>query len=185
MGINFRDLFPKNTVNEPALQLNDPRWAELEGGYHGTTYDASTALKKLEQADSLEEVREIYEELWNELHHQGDVGVASYYAVPHMVRIAEEKGLLDSNVLGLVSLIEIQRHKKNPAIPSALYPAYSNSISELLQLATPMLAQNWDSGTASAVLMAVAVAKGHIKLGNAIQNLDDEDVIDEFLENHS
>lgn len=185
MSINFRDLFPKKTVNEPTLALNDPRWAELEGGYHGSTYDASIALRKLEQADSLEEVSKIYEELWNELHHQGDVGIASYYAVPHMVRIAKEKGPIDWNVLGLVSIIEIQRHKKNPTIPSALYPAYSNSISELPELATPMLAQNWDSGTASAVLTAIAVAKGHVKLGNAIQNLDDEDVIDEFLENYN
>lgn len=184
MGINFRDLSPKKTVNEPALSLNDPRWAELEGDYHGTTYDASIALRKLEQADSLEEVCEIYQELWNELHHQGDVGVASYYAVPHMIRTAKEKGLINWDVLGLVSIIEIQRRKKNPVIPSALYPAYSNAISELLELATLMLAQNWDSGTASAVLTAIAVAKGHIKLGNAIQNLDDEDVIDEFLENH-
>lgn len=185
MGINFSDLFPKKTVNEPALPLNDPRWSELEGGYHGITYDASAALRKLEQANSLEEVNKIYEELWNELHHQGDVGIASYYAVPHMIRIAKEKGLVDWNVLGLVSLIEIQRHKKNPAMPSVLYPAYSNSISELLELATLVLAQNWDSGTASTALAAIAVSKGHIKLANAIQNLDDEDVIDEFLENYN
>jgi len=64
----------------------------------------------------LEEVNKVYEELWNYLHPQGDVGIASYYAVPHMVRIAKEKGLIDCNVLGLVSIIKIQRHKKNPIL---------------------------------------------------------------------
>jgi len=116
MSLNLGDLFPKKTINESALPLNDPRWAKLEGGYHGTPYDASITLRQLEQANSLEEVNKVYEELWNYLHPQGDVGIASYYAVPHMVRIAKEKGLIDCNVLGLVSIIKIQRHKKNPIL---------------------------------------------------------------------
>lgn len=184
MTFKLGDLFPKKTVNEPFLTLDDPRWAELEGGYRKTSYDASKALKKLEKVTNAKEAQEIYQELWDELHHQGDIGIASYYAVPHMVRIAKEKGIIDWNVLGLVSLIEIQRHKTNPPIPQALYPIYHNSLIELSVLVTNILSEDWDLNTTSAALAVMAIAKGQVKLGNAIQNLDSEDVIDEFLEQY-
>lgn len=184
MTFKLGDLFPKKTVNEPFLALDDPRWDELEGGYRRIAYDASKALKRLQEATNIKETQEIYQELWDGLHHQGDVGPASYYAVPHMVRISKETGLIDWNVLGLVSLIEIQRHKNNPRIPQALYPNYCNALSELSGLATSILSEDLDLSTTSAVLAAIAIAKGQIKLGNAIQNLDSEDVLDEFLEQY-
>ncbi|TFF40798.1 hypothetical protein [Mucilaginibacter psychrotolerans] len=184
MTFKLGDFFPKKTVDEPFLGLNDPRWEELEGGYRGVCYDASKALKRLEAACNVYQTQEIYLELWVELHHQGDVGIASYYAVPHMVRIAKENGIIDWNVLGLVSLIEIQRHKDNPTIPKALYTTYQNTLSELSGIAASILSENWDLSTASAALTAIAIAKGHIKLGNAIQNLDSEDQIDEFLDQY-
>jgi hypothetical protein len=33
----------------------------------------------------------VWDELCNELHHQGDVGLASYAAIPQLVRISEER----------------------------------------------------------------------------------------------
>jgi len=93
------DFFPRKIINEPSLLLADPKWGELEGGYKGALYNASAALKQLEQAETLLGVNNIYKELWNELHHQGDVGLASYYAVPHLVRIAKQSKLVDYNVL--------------------------------------------------------------------------------------
>ena len=184
MAIRLGDFFPKKPVNEPALQLDDPKWDTLEGGYKGTQYNASVALKKLEQANDKQAINHIYQELWNELHHQGDVGLASYYAVPHLVRIAREKQFVDYNVLGLVSVIEIQRHKDNPPLPRALYPAYNEAITNLGQLAIQAISQPWDLSLASAALSAIALAKGEMKLANAIQNLDDEGTIDEFLESY-
>jgi len=184
MTFKLGDLFPKKTVNEPFLELDDPRWLELEGGYRTVLYDASKALKRLEEVNNAHENQKIYQELWDELHHQGDVGLASYYAVPHMVRIAKEKGIIDWNVLGLVSLIEIQRHKTNPPIPKVLYPAYQKALIELSGLVTNILSEDWDLNTASAALTAIAISKGQIKLGDAIQNLDNEDTIDEFLEEY-
>jgi hypothetical protein len=184
MTIKLGNLFSGKPINEPNLDLDSPIWQKLEGGYKGTKHDASTALKKLVHADTLQDVGIIYKELWNELHHQGDVGLASYYAVPHLVRIAKEKQLVDYNVLGLVSVIEIQRHKTNPALPPALRPDYNNAIKNLGELATLAMNKDWELDLASAALTAIALAKGQVKLGNAIQNLDSEDVIDEFLENY-
>jgi len=166
------------------LDLNDPLWEKLEGGYKCSLYDASIALKQLEGATTLEETSAIYQELWDELHHQGDVGLASFYAVPHMIRIAREKKLVDYNVLGLVAVIEIQRHKDNQPLPADLAPEYQLTIQDLSSLATMVLKEQWDLNLASAALAAIALSKGQIALSNAIQNLDSEDVIEEFLESY-
>jgi len=183
MTFKLGDYFPRKAVNEPFLILDDPRWSELEGGYKGSLYDASIALKQLEQAKTTSEVAIIYKELWNELHHQGNVGVASYYAVPHLVRIAKQSGLIDYNVLGLVSIIEIQRFKNNPKLPGKLLSAFSDAIQDLQSLAELVLKQSDNSDSVVTALSAIAVAKGKLKLGDAISKLDDG-VIDELLENY-
>jgi hypothetical protein len=177
-------LFPKKPFNEPLLELSDPRWKELEGGYR-VPYDASIALRQLEKANDIQDTAIIYQELWNELHHQGDLGLASYYAVPHMVRIAQEKKLVDYNVLSLVSLIEIERYKNNnPALPKALTSSYQDALNNLLELVEIILNQNWNLETTSIALMAIAISKGQVKLANVLLNMDDESMIDECLENY-
>lgn len=184
MSFKLGNFFPKKPINEVSLKLDDARWKELEGGYRGTLYDASVALNKLEQAETLEASRVIYQELWNELHHQGDVGIASYYAVPHLVRISVEKQLVDYNVLALVSLIEISRHKKNPKLPKALEPIYNKAISDLEKLVQIVMQQDWNLDITSSALTAIALSKKQLQLAEAIFNLDSEDVIDEFLEDY-
>jgi hypothetical protein len=184
MAIKLGDFFPRKALNEPFLTLDDPKWSELEGGYKRTLYNASIALKQLEQAKTLSGTETVYKELWNELHHQGDVGLASYYAVPHLVRIAKQSQLIDSNVLGLVSVIEIQRHKNNPRLPAKLQPAYSEAIRGLQKLAETALNQNDGFDLVTSALSAIALAKGQINLADAIQRLDSMDVIEDFLENY-
>ena len=183
MAFNPGKLFSKQSINEPFLHLDDPRWAELEGGYR-TLYDASVPLKKLEQSNDQALQDDIYKEFWNELHHQGHVGLASYYAVPHLMRIAKIKRLTNWNILGLVSVIEIQRHKNNPKLPSALIPIYNKALVELGEFAILSLNETFDLETINVTLAAIAVSKSQIKLANAIMNLDSEDVINEFLENY-
>jgi len=56
-------------------------WGELNDGY-GAPYDPRPAIAKL-RAEPLDQAA--WGELWNELHHQGDVGAASYAAVPLLV----------------------------------------------------------------------------------------------------
>jgi hypothetical protein len=110
--------------------------------------------------------------------------LASYYGVPHLVRIAKEKKLVDFNVLSLTSIIEIQRHKNNPELPKALVPRYLEAILDLENLAKLAMEQDWDLDIASSALAAIASAKNQIKLASAILNLDNEDIIDEFLGNY-
>jgi hypothetical protein len=184
MTIKLGDFFPKKTIDEPFLSLDDPKWNKLEGGYKGALYDASVPLKQLEQAKTLAEVDAIYHELWNELHHQGDVGLASYYAVPHLVRIANQTQLINYNVLDLVSTIEIQRHKNNPKLPGKFLTSYNNAIEELHDLAQIVLKRSNSFYSVVTALSAIALSKGHRNLADAILKFDGEDQIEDFLKNY-
>ena len=166
------------------LNLSDNKWKELSGGYR-ILYDASLQLKKLEQAATIEEIEIIFTELWNELHHQGDVDLASYDAVPHIIRIAKEKRLYNWNVFGLVTTIEIERHSNNPQLPEEYETAYLHSIQkELSELIKEIWQDKWDAALASTALAALAVSKGHIEMATAILKMDDDYLLKQFLKNY-
>src|ERR1700755_2765992 len=106
-------------------------------------YDARMVLRKLESGSA---DAEAWDELWQELHHQGDVGEASYAALPHLVRIAQGLPRRDWNFYGLVSLIELERHRKrNPPLPDWLVEDYRTGLQELLDLGLDDLRQEEDS----------------------------------------
>ena len=75
------------------LSLDDNRWNNLTGGYR-IQFDPRPLLAKLESG---RDTATNWHELWDELHHQGDVGEASYASVPHLVRIHRKWGLVDWN----------------------------------------------------------------------------------------
>lgn len=166
------------------ITLNDPSWKEFEGGYR-FPYDASKPLQKLEATEDETAINEVFIELWEELHHQGDVGLASYYAVPHLIRIAKEKKILNYNIFGLIAVIETERHDNNPKIPVDLEGDYIKAIKEgIPELVSMIIQRNWDITLSSSVMAALAVAKGHIELAKAILKMEDIDVINEFLESY-
>ena len=70
--------------------LDDIIWKNLTGGYQ-VPYDASIALKKLEDSSSEKEEEIIWNELWDELYHQGDIGTASLLTIPQLIRIYKIK----------------------------------------------------------------------------------------------
>ena len=157
------------------LALTDKRWQQLHGGYR-RPYDASVPLTKLEAGQP------VWGELWQELHHQGDVGEASYAAVPHIVRIAQSMAARDWNVYALVSVIEIERHRKaNPPLPDWLRPDYEAAWRDLASLALRDLATSDDTSTVQSALSVVAITRGQLKLG-ALLCYFDESEVDELAE---
>jgi len=99
------------------LSFEDHRWEKLWGGYR-TVFDPRPALQNLE---SNVHTKDAWHELWEGLHHQGDVGEASYAAVPHIVRVHRKQGQDDWNTYALVAVIELARGKgTNPDVPSWL-----------------------------------------------------------------
>jgi hypothetical protein len=162
------------------LSYDDPKWRELKGGYK-VLYDPTPALKKLESGTDSSNA---WNELWQELHHQGDVGEASYAAVPHLVRIHQANRSLDWNLYALASTIEIERHRKtNPPLPDWLAKSYRDAWATLLELAIDDLKQANEDTSIQALLGAIAIGKGMLKLGAVISNFTDDELL-EILEQY-
>jgi|HubBroStandDraft_6_1064221.scaffolds.fasta_scaffold37800_2 hypothetical protein len=159
------------------IPLDDPQWAQLKGGYR-RPYDPSSALRRLQEGD------DVWDELWDNLHHQGDVGDASYATVPHLVAIMKRSSRRDFNFYNLVSTIEIERHqRKNPALSGSLEESYVAAWADLLELATADLKSAQDPFLIQSLIGTIALAKGQTKLG-ALISYADEWQIDDILEHY-
>src|SRR5689334_23523883 len=113
------------------MDFDNPNWSQLLGG-HRLPYDSKRALQALDQGGDRDAA---WDELWNELHHQGDVGEASYATVPYLVRIHAARGIADWNTYALVAVIEEVRHETdNPPIPPEMRDAYEAAWRDLVRL---------------------------------------------------
>ena len=139
------------------LSLDDKRWQELEGGYR-TRFDPRPQLTKLETSD---DTKPAWNELWESLHHQGDVGEASYASVPHLVRIYRGRGVLDWNTYAIVATIELARDSgKNPELPEWLKGDYLQAIRALAEVGATEVLQTKDPENIRAILSVLAIAAG-------------------------
>lgn len=122
----------------------------------------------------------VWDELWDEPHHQGDVDTASYAAVPHLVRLAKDKR--DFNLYALVGVIEVKRHRKsNPPIPDWLLLDYPQAWRDLTALALQDLTGPCNSSLLQPALTVLALAKGLTQFGAVLLRLDESE-IDELAE---
>jgi hypothetical protein len=63
------------------MRLDDSRWANYHGGYNRALYNVVPLIHRLNSEGTSESFWEI---VWDEFHHQGDVGEASYALVPYL-----------------------------------------------------------------------------------------------------
>lgn len=156
------------------LDLNDPRWKTFKGGYQ-VLYDASVPLRALEKTNEQKEIRLILDEFWSELHHQGDVEIASYMALPHLIRIARNKKLTETDIPALVAVIEIQRHINSEPIPKEFEAEYEQEIKDIIEVLKLNLEKKWDREYATYAAAAIAAVNGQTELANVIMHMDDTD----------
>lgn len=161
--------------------LTDPKWEGLKGGYR-ILYDPRPVLSKLASGV---EVADAWEELWNELHHQGDVGEASFAAVTALVDLYSSGRQPDSNLFSLSATVEIERQRKsNPPVPEWLREDYERAWRKLAELALAKLREDdIDPDTLQSALAVLAIARGALKLGAMIHHLDPSE-LDEILEQY-
>jgi hypothetical protein len=154
------------------MEFDDPQWDRLQGGYR-IPYDPRNALRALEQGN---DTGAAWQELWNELYHQGDVGEASYAAVPHLVRIHAVRGVPDVNTYALVAIIEEARLcGHNPALASNLRDAYDAAWRQLVKLGLHELGTAEDRELVSYIIGVIAMGKGQIALGRLSINFNDDE----------
>src|SRR4051812_28448605 len=96
-------------------------WSRLTDA-SGEPYDPRPALNAVVNGDAAEG----YDELWERLHHQGDLGTAAYAAVPELVRIVQGARLPDWRAYALIATIEERRNAEgSPPLPQWLSEPYT------------------------------------------------------------
>ncbi len=151
------------------LPLDDPRWQSYESGYR-LLYDASVPLRQLlEHGASVE----LWDELWQELHHQGDLGSASYAAVPYLLKYAEHSPKLDWNVFGLIATIELTRPRNSP-VPAELTEAYFSAIRSIPVVVGTHPDHAWDAVATRSIVSCIALARDQRLLAQISLELDEE-----------
>lgn len=144
-------------------------------------YNASRPLKRLQTSVSRAEVDEILDELWENLHHQGDVGLASYLSVPFLVEACISKLDLSWKFIGLVVLIENCRIKGgNPDLESRFDDQYFGSIVKFERYLLQNFKNISDPEAIQSSLALFATVNGLTGLGRIIEFFD-QDTIDDFI----
>jgi hypothetical protein len=165
------------------MDLDNKIWATLNGGYK-IPYNASRPLKKLRDTTRQEDLEVVFTELWDNLHHQGDVGVASYLAVPQLVSICINKKSLDWNFIGLCLSIENCRLEgHNPELPMEYQDDYFQSLNEFERYLLLNFKSITDQTALRLTLALLATVNGQPGLGRAIEILD-EGSLPEFLQQY-
>ena len=149
------------------LPLDSPLWAKLKGGYK-VPYDAADPLRRLFGGEPPEGV---WEELWEELIHQGDLGQASYAAVPHLIEFVRRSPRLDWNPLGLVASIELER-PDNPRPRKELADDYFAAVRSLPAVLGTHPDQGWGEPVVQWAAACIALARGQPWLAHAYSELD-------------
>lgn len=144
------------------MDFSDERWAGLKGGY-GAPYDPRPALQAIDEGRNVEAA---WSELWEELHHQGDVALASYAAVPHLARLAAAGKASGYNAFALAATIEQSRaFERNPPAPDWLAATYAQAWAGLCETALDTLRTATDPDVISSALGVVAIHKRMPVLG--------------------
>lgn len=110
--------------------------------------------------------------------HQGDVGEASYAAVPHIVRIHRKRGQYDWNTYALVGVIELVRGKgKNPEVPRWFKEEYFGAIQELAELGSVEVLRAKNPEDVRAILCILAIAKNAPTHARFLLEYSDEELM--------
>ncbi len=155
--------------------LDDDRWPQLRGGYR-TPFDPRRLIAMLQ---SNTDSSKVWDELWNELHHQGDVGEASYAAVPHLVRIYLATQTIDWNTYALVATIELARGKGgNPEVPDWFSAEYFRAIQDLAGKGLKEIASAKSDEEVRTILSVIALWKGARTHARMLLDFSDDEILD-------
>lgn len=128
--------------------MTDVPWTILQGAY------------RLRPAIVRAATEGDWEELWQELHHQGDVDTASYAALPLIADIVATGRSTDWNPYALAATIEEARtNVGNPPLPVWGATAYAEALQKLFESGMAALADAQDELLTTSILAVVALHK--------------------------
>ena len=157
------------------MELDDARWEGLLGGYR-VPYDPRPALRSLYARGDLASA---WSELWNELHHQGDVGVASYAAVPHIVTAYAQLAQPHWNAYALVGTIELARTRpRNPPLPEWLAEPYHRALAELAARGLGEFVGASNPELVRSILSILAISKGRRTAASLLLEFTEDELLE-------
>jgi hypothetical protein len=155
------------------IDLASDRWGELQHAY-GLASDVPAMLTRLSRAADAEARRQAWDPIWSALCHQGDVYSASYAAIPHLLVLGRDQCLeARQDTIQFIACVEAFRHRRSaPPIPADVEPSYRAAIEQLTAMIGDTLCETVDENAAQVIAGALAVVKGHPRLGMAIIGLE-------------
>jgi len=128
-------------------------WHELRGGY-GITFDPRPLIASLAAGGG------DWGELWENLYHQGDVGLASYAAVPLIADLVANGHSREWNAYALVATVEEARGEvRNPPLPDWLAPSYDAALGTLFRTGFVELTSATDEILVASIIAILANCK--------------------------
>jgi hypothetical protein len=166
----LRTLARRKKVAPGGSMTNDEQWSQLTDA-SGQTYDPNPALAAVADGDT----DAGYDELWQRLHHQGDLGTAAYAAVPELVRCVDNALDPDWRAYALIATIEEERLSgRNPAIPAWLAEQYRAAMERVIDPALRHLRMATEDETVRSIIAVLAHAKGQHTIGAIALWTEDE-----------
>jgi hypothetical protein len=156
------------------LPLDDSQWATYAGG-HRQLYNAAPLMRQLLEKGAS---APFWDTMWSELHHQGDVGEASYAVVPYLVHYQQQRHELDERLFHFVCTIDLaQLANNNPRVPAELELSYAMALRNLPVIGAEKLRRGGDEAFVMGVCAATALAAGHRILARAYLELGRDDAL--------
>lgn len=161
------------------LDLDDPTWMYLEGGYRRPA-DLRPLLRALESSRGSPSD---WAALWQEIYHQGDVGVGSYAVVPHLVRLRQEWSVKDWNTYALVASIEAARGRRNnPSLPAWARASYKAALKELAMAGLAELPTAPNQEAVRSILAVLAMGFGAPVYGRFLLEFSEDEAVEVLAE---
>ena len=154
--------------------LTWPQWQGARGGSRAP-YDPRPLIRRIAAAPM--DAKGAWQALWENLYHEGEIGLASLLTVPLLAALRSNTGVPDWNIHALASAIEEARLRDGVAqLPGLHFSQYENAISALARLALLDLALDDDPTLVRAALGMVAFARQLPTVGALISGFtEDED----------
>jgi hypothetical protein len=157
--------------SKPGGIMNDAGdWSRLTDA-NGDPYDPRGALEAIAGGDA----DSGYDDLWQRVHHQGDLGIAAFAVVPGLVRLMRDRAAPDWRAYALIATIEERRKADgSPRVPDWLGGSYASAMREVVQPALAHLHNAEDDVDVRSLLAVLAHAKGQRTVGAIALWTEDE-----------
>jgi len=162
-------------IDIPLLPLDDPRWENYTDGYRSDSDEAISLIQELQTAGTSDD---FWERVWDSLHHQGDVGEASYAFVTYLVDYQSKQKRLDERIFHFCVVVDLQQPDNgNPPVPPELELSYARALRALPVIGAELLRRGDSEECVMGVAAAIALEAGHRTLARAYLELTRDDAV--------